>query len=75
MSDISQRLFPGQFYRWTIQLELHDGFLFNMPYKTNMVLAEAAVDIDTLALDDISIMDRETEDIEFNIADNSESAG
>lgn len=73
MSDISQRLFPGQFYRWTIQLELHDGFLFNMPYKTNMVLAEAALNIDTLALDDISIMDREIEDIEFNIADNLES--
>jgi hypothetical protein len=34
-SDISQRLFPGQFYRWTIQLELQDGFLFNIPYKTN----------------------------------------
>jgi glycosyltransferase involved in cell wall biosynthesis len=72
MSDISQRLFPGQFYRWTIQLELHDGFLFNMPYKTNMVMTEAAIGIDTLALDD-SIIDREIENIEFNLADNLES--
>lgn len=34
-SDIAQRIFPGQFYRFTIQLELQDGFLFNIPYKTN----------------------------------------
>jgi hypothetical protein len=32
-SDISAHLFPGQFYKWTIQLELHDGFLFSMPVK------------------------------------------
>ena len=37
-SDISQRLFPGQFYRWTIQLELQDGFLFNIPYKSNVFI-------------------------------------
>ena len=34
-SDIPTRLFSGQFYRWTIQLELHDGFLFSIPYKKN----------------------------------------
>jgi hypothetical protein len=34
-SDIPNRLFPGQFYRWTIQLELQDGFLFSIPYKKN----------------------------------------
>lgn len=33
-SDISGHIFPGQFYRWTIQLELHDGFLFSIPQKT-----------------------------------------
>jgi hypothetical protein len=38
-SDIAQRLFPGQFYRWTIQMELQDGFLFNIPYKTNWTLS------------------------------------
>ena len=32
-SDIPNHLFPGQFYRWTIQLELQDGFLFSIPYK------------------------------------------
>lgn len=32
-SDISTHIFPGQFYKWTIQLELHDGFLFSIPQK------------------------------------------
>jgi hypothetical protein len=32
-SDIPTHLFSGQFYRWTIQLELQDGFLFSIPYK------------------------------------------
>lgn len=33
-SDISNHIFPGQFYRWTIQLELQDGFLFSIPQKS-----------------------------------------
>jgi len=32
-SDISAHIFPGQFYKWTIQLELQDGFLFSIPQK------------------------------------------
>lgn len=34
-SDISTHVFPGQFYKWTIQLELQDGFLFSIPQKKN----------------------------------------
>lgn len=34
-SDISTHIFPGQFYKWTIQLELQDGFLFSIPQKQN----------------------------------------
>lgn len=34
-SDLPTRIFQGQFYRWTIQLELQDGFLFSIPYKKN----------------------------------------
>ena len=33
-SDIPAHVFPGQFYKWTIQLELQDGFLFSIPQKT-----------------------------------------
>lgn len=36
-SSISERLFSGQFSRWTIQLELQDAFLFNVPYKKNWI--------------------------------------
>ncbi len=32
-SDIPNHLFAGQFYRWSIQLELQDGFLFSIPQK------------------------------------------
>lgn len=37
-TDISEHLFAGQFTRWTIQLEIQDAFLFNIPYKENWVL-------------------------------------
>lgn len=39
-SSITERLFSGQFTRWTIQFELHDAFLFSIPYKKNWRLAE-----------------------------------
>jgi hypothetical protein len=32
-SDIPTHIFSGQFYKWTIQLELQDGFLFSIPQK------------------------------------------
>jgi hypothetical protein len=32
-SDIPTHIFAGQFYKWTIQLELQDGFLFSIPQK------------------------------------------
>jgi hypothetical protein len=34
-SDIPTHAFAGQFYKWTIQLELQDGFLFSIPQKQN----------------------------------------
>lgn len=50
-SDISSHIFPGQFYKWTIQLELQDGFLFSIPQKENwrfigydMTVADKIVD-------------------------------
>jgi hypothetical protein len=33
-SDIPTHVFAGQFYKWTIQLELQDGFLFSIPQKS-----------------------------------------
>lgn len=37
-SDISERLFSGQFHRWTIQFELQDAFLFNLPTKKGWMI-------------------------------------
>lgn len=37
-SEISERLFPGQFTRWTIQLEILDAFLYDVPYRRNWKL-------------------------------------
>lgn len=34
-SNITERMFSGQFTRWTIQFEITDAFLFNIPYKPN----------------------------------------
>lgn len=34
-SSISERIFSGQFTRWTIQFEVQDAFLFSIPYKKN----------------------------------------
>jgi len=34
-SGIPQHLFQGQFTRWTIQLELQDAFLYDIPYRRN----------------------------------------
>lgn len=44
-SAISERLFSGQFYRWTIQMELQDAYLFNMPYKPNWKINGACLEI------------------------------
>ena len=37
-SDISERIFSGQFHCWTIQLEIQDAFLFSLPYRRNWQL-------------------------------------
>lgn len=37
-SEISERLFPGQFNRWTLQFEIQDAFLYDIPYRKNWKL-------------------------------------
>ena len=39
-SDIAQRLFPGQFTRWTIKLLIEDAYLFSTPYVDNVSIDE-----------------------------------
>ena len=58
-SDISTHVFAGQFYKWTIQLELQDGFLFSIPQRGGWRLAG----IEVTAAD--RIVDPENEEILF----------
>lgn len=58
-SDISTHIFTGQFYKWTIQLELQDGFLFSIPQKHGWKI----VGFEVTAADKIS--DPTTEEILF----------
>jgi hypothetical protein len=44
-SSISERVFSGQFTRWTIQFELHDAFLFSIPYKRNWKLDDVELEL------------------------------
>ena len=48
-SAISERLYSGQFTRYTIQLEIQDAFLFSIPYRKNWRLY---VTDDELLVDD-----------------------
>jgi hypothetical protein len=49
-SDISERIFAGQFHCWTIQLEIQDAFLFSLPYRQNWKLSVSDTD-DFLQID------------------------
>lgn len=50
-SDIPNHLFMGQFYRWTIQLELQDGFLFSIPQKHGWRIVSTSLKADTKIYD------------------------
>ncbi len=56
-SAISERIFSGQFSRYTIQLEIQDAFLFSLPYKKNWKLY--ATDTDLLDEDEKSCFELE----------------
>ena len=58
-SDIPTHVFSGQFYKWTIQLELQDGFLFSIPQKQGWKL----IGIEVTAAD--KIVDPPNEEVLF----------
>lgn len=47
-SAITERLFTGQFTRWTIQFEIQDAYLFSIPYRDTwrLVTVEDGVEIE-----------------------------
>jgi len=42
-SDIPERVFPGQFTRYTLKLNVDDAYLFSVPVKKNVEIACAGV--------------------------------
>lgn len=55
-SDITERLFVGQFVRYTIHIELQDGYLFNVPYKQNWKIdSRPGLEIKTAGTDHVEV--------------------
>lgn len=42
-SDIPERLFAGQFTRWTLVLHVNNAYLFSVPYKKNVHIGQTEV--------------------------------
>lgn len=51
-SDIPERLFADQFTRWTLQLELKQGYLFSIPFRDNW-------SIESITLEDVNTEEKE----------------
>jgi hypothetical protein len=66
-SDISERIFSGQFHCWTIQLEIQDAFLFSLPYRRNwqVCIEEAELGESYLELSRLSSESGEREPLDF----------
>lgn len=65
-SDIGERVFSGQFTRWTIQMELHDTFLWSIPYKENWTLY-----VDGLEISEKIDLEGELEELDIGDVKNS----
>ena len=55
ISDMSQRLFPGQFTCWAIKLEIQDACLFNVPVRSNWTIDGASVKLFAEIIDGITV--------------------
>lgn len=44
-SDISERLFPGQFTRWTLRFDIDGAYLFSLPYVDNVHMDESGLEV------------------------------
>jgi hypothetical protein len=58
-SDIPQRLFSGQFTRWTIKLNVDDCYLFSVPINTT-----PSIELGTIEIANVEIEGSQSENIE-----------
>lgn len=42
-SDVPLKLFPDQFYRWTLTLTIEDAYIFSVPLKENILIDEEEI--------------------------------
>ena len=45
-SDIPNRMFSGQFTRWTLKLSVDDAYLYSIPEKNNLSISVNGLDVD-----------------------------
>ena len=64
-SEISERLFPGQFTRWTLQFEIQDAFIYDVPYRKNWQLYIS--DTEILPPDECSTLEAVNELADLNL--------
>jgi hypothetical protein len=62
-SDIPQRLFSGQFTRWTIKLNVDDCYLFSVPISTTPSIELGTVEIANIEIDGAQLENIETGEI------------
>lgn len=65
-SDISEKLFPDQFTRWTIQLTVHDAFLFGIPVKESARIVGADFEMVDNMKQAVPIVPIEVESADWN---------
>ena len=44
-SDIPERLFPGQFTRWTLRFDIVGAYLFSLPYVENVSISDYDLEV------------------------------
>ena len=44
-SDIGERLFSGQFTRWTIKFDIVGAYLFSIPYVDNVSIGDIKTEV------------------------------
>lgn len=68
-SDVSEKLFPDQFTRWSLQISVHDAYLFSIPTKENARLVGVDLELTNNLSKNAEIIDlgdNISEDLEFN---------
>ena len=63
-SDVAEKLFPDQFTRWTLQLEVHDAYLFSVPVNDYKEIVGAELHLVNKLSDKITDINYESIDVD-----------